>query len=166
MKSKWTILKPICNKHSWDIQKSPCPMGFQLSSFSEYWNSVLSMYLIVPSSLMDTINHFLCHLVSCALVPAASQFPCHQHVHNIMYTHKTKKPTRHHYFTPLIMTFTTLLLVDGTVKNNRPLSKFPVYKLTASSSARYCSFYCNVFMANTVVSIVLLVSFCFSYFFF
>jgi hypothetical protein len=57
---------------------------------------------------MDTINHFLCHLVSCAVVPAAHHFPCHQHVHNILYTYTTNKPTRHHYFTPLIITFTTL----------------------------------------------------------
>jgi len=121
------------------------------------------MYVVVPSSLMDTINHFLCHLVSYAVVPAACQFPCHPHVHNILYTYTTKKPTRHHYFTPLIITFTTLLLIDGTVKYNRSLSKFPVYKLTVSSSARHYSFYCNVFMANKVFSIVLLVSLCFSY---
>ena len=161
--SKWTILKQICNKHSWDTQKSPCPMGFRLSSFFEYWNSVPIMYLIIPISLMDTINHFFCHLVSCAVVPAARQFQCHQHVYNILYTYTTKKPTRHLYFTPLIITFTALLLVDGTVKYNRPLSKFTVYKLTAPSSAKHCSFYCNVFMTNTVFSIVLLVFLCFSY---
>jgi hypothetical protein len=102
-------------------------------------------------------------LVFCVVVPAAHQFPCHQHVHNILYTYTTNKPTRDHYFIPLIITFTTLLLVDGTVKCNRPLRKFPVYKLIASSSAKYCSFYCNVFMASTVFSIVLLVSLCFSY---
>jgi hypothetical protein len=112
---------------------------------------------------MDTINHFLCHLVSCAVVPAARHFPCHQHVHNILYMHTTNKPTRHHYFTPLIITFTTLLLVDGTVKYNRPLSKFPIYKLPVSSSARHCSFYCQVFMANKMFSIVLLVFLCFLY---
>jgi hypothetical protein len=102
-------------------------------------------------------------LVSCAVAPAAHKFPCHQHVHNILYTYTTNKPTRHHYFTPLIITFTTLLLVDGTVICSRPLSKFPVHKLTASSSARHFSFYCNVFMANKVFSIILLVSVCFSY---
>lgn len=121
------------------------------------------MYFVVPSSLIDTINHVLCLLVFCVVVPAAHQFPCHQHVHNILYTYTTNKPTRDHYFIPLIITFTTLLLVDGTVKCNRPLRKFPVYKLIASSSAKYCSFYCNVFMASTVFSIVLLVSLCFSY---
>ena len=66
-----------------------------------YWNSVPSMYLIVPNSLTDTINHFLCHLVSCAVVPAAYLLPCHQHVLNILYSY-TK--TRHLYFTPLITT--------------------------------------------------------------
>lgn len=87
------------------------------------------MYLVVPSSLMDTINHFLCHLVSCTVVPAARQFPCHPHVHNVLYTYTTNKPTRHHYFTPLIITFTTLLLVDGTVKYNSFLVNFQFINL-------------------------------------
>jgi len=121
------------------------------------------MYFIAPSSLMDTINHVLCHLVSCVVVPAARQFPCHQHVHKLLYTYTTNKPTRDYYFVPLIITFTSLLLVDGTVKHNRPLRKFPVYKLTASSSAKHCSFYCNMFMASTVSSILLFLSLCFSY---
>jgi hypothetical protein len=64
-------------------------------------------YLIVPSSFLDTINHFLCHLVYCAVVTATRLFSCHQHVHNILYTYTTNKPTRHHYFNPVNITFTS-----------------------------------------------------------
>jgi hypothetical protein len=61
---------------------------------------------------MDSPNHLICHLISCSAFPTALSIPLPSLImkHSVQIK-KKKQPTRYQYFT-LLITLTSLLLVD------------------------------------------------------